>query len=469
MKNKWNAHVLGLSMTAWLLGACSQTEMDTITQSEGPSIGVIAHQNVRAEITQLMGAALSDPAVAQEVYALMTQLDPDHPAVSLAALWEINTGRLRGEDLSMDSSYQKGQPPTESVFKRAATGLLQEDPERFPRLSAGLNSKAPTQKSSYWETLLTEDPLQLYQLNTAEKSVGTARSADMITLTYVPDYETHANEAWTWSGPGATPVSAGMVTNEDLFEEAIWVLGPIDPCDLSGGTCDAVEVFPTGTAGGGNSGYLPPPTSAVPLLLPYNVNHEDVLEEDVLSTVIPMIKLNTRSWLGFGATHQKLSFWRASPDGVPSISNGVVVPSGKNYAIGKIRFRANNSSLSLWHPVYLEFDADWNQSENEELLVVFSEHHFSGSASTSAELSAGFDLKEGKIIPTPKATVKVGVTIKAGGTKLRGQQVFSRRQVLATITGPGLTGQEVTHGNVGYNVKKVSELDFFFTHYYTDL
>ena len=112
MKNKWNAHVLGLTMTAWLLGACSQTEMDTITQSEGPSIGAIAHQNVRAEITQLMGAALSDPAVAQEVYALMTQLDPDHPAVSLAALWEINTGRLRGEDLSMDSSYQKGQPPT---------------------------------------------------------------------------------------------------------------------------------------------------------------------------------------------------------------------------------------------------------------------------------------------------------------------------------------------------------------------
>ncbi len=25
---------------------------------------------------------------------------------------------------------------------------------------------------------------------------------------------------------------------------------------------------------------------------------------------------------------------------------------------------------------------------------------------------------------------------------------------VATITGPGLTGQEVTHGNVGYNLKK---------------
>ena len=470
MKNKWNARALSLSLAVLLLGACSQTEMETLTQSEGPSIGAIAHQNVRAEITQLMGAALSDPAVAQEVFGMMTQLDPAHPAVSLAALWEINTGRLRGEDLSMDTSYQKQPTSTSSLFISTASHLLASDPERFPRLSAGITSEGTVQKGSYWEHLLAEDPLQLYQLHSADKSVSSAKSEGLITLTYVPDFETQSNEAWTWDGPGSTPTSAGMVTNDGLFEEAIWVLGPIDPCDLSGGKCDAVEVFPTEQyASQQGAGYLPPPTSAVPLLLPYNVDHEDVLEQDVLSTVIPMIKLNTRSWLGFGATHQKLSFWRASPDGVPSISNGVVVPSGKNYAIGKIRFRAQQASMNLWHPVYLEFDADWNQSENEELLVVFSEHHFSGSASTSAELSAGFDLKEGKIIPTPKATVKVGVTIKAGGTKLRGQQVFSRRQVLATIVGPGLTGLEVTHGNVSYNVKKVSELDFFFTHYYTDL
>ena len=469
MKNKWNAPALSLGLAVLLLGACSQSEMETQTQSEGPSIGAMAHQPVRAEITQLIGAALSDPAVAQEVYGMMTQLDPAHPAVSLAALWEINTGRLRGEDLSIDASYQKTQPLTSSLFISAANHLLDSDPERFPRLSAGIKSEGTAQKGSYWENLLAEDPLQLYQLHSADKSQSSAKSEALITLTYVPDFDTQSNEAWTWDGPGSIPTSAGMVTNDDLFEEAIWVLGPIDPCDLSGGTCDAVEVFPAGTASGGSSGYLPPPTAAVPLLLPYNVNHEDVLEEDVLSTVIPMIKLNTRSWLGFGATHQKLSFWRASPDGVPSISNGVVVPSGKNYAIGKIRFRAQQASMNLWHPVYLEFDADWNQSENEELLVVFSEHHFSGSASTSAELSAGFDLKEGKIIPTPKATVKVGVTIKAGGTKLRGQQVFSRRQVLATIVGPGLSGQETTHGTVSFNVKKVSELDFFFTHYYTDL
>ena len=123
MKNKWNARALSLSLAVLLLGACSQAEMETLTQSEGPSIGAIAHQNVRAEITQLMGAALSDPAVAQEVFSLMSRLDPAHPAVSLAALWEINTGRLRGEDLSMDSSYQKQPTSTRSSAYSIASSL----------------------------------------------------------------------------------------------------------------------------------------------------------------------------------------------------------------------------------------------------------------------------------------------------------------------------------------------------------
>jgi hypothetical protein len=67
MKNKWDARALSLSLAVLLLGACSQTEIETLTQSEGPSIGAIAHQNVRAEITQLMGAALSDPLVAHSL------------------------------------------------------------------------------------------------------------------------------------------------------------------------------------------------------------------------------------------------------------------------------------------------------------------------------------------------------------------------------------------------------------------
>ncbi|PCJ95773.1 MAG: hypothetical protein COA50_08215 [Flavobacteriaceae bacterium] len=219
----------------------------------------------------------------------------------------------------------------------------------------------------------------------------------------------------------------------------------------------------------GKSDKSPPPYSGGPKLLTYNVNHGEIDEDDIISTVMPRFRVKGKDWLGFGRTHQKIDVYRATPDGKISVKNGTIKAESKAYNIGYFRFRKKGVKKGWWHKVDKEFDSDWNMSENEQVITVFSKHHFQGETSVELNTKAGFKLDESKITVTPSATLSSKVKITVGSAKQRVKAQLSRRQVLSTIVGKGITNETYTDGGVQYNVKKVGIFSFYFKHYYTDL
>ncbi len=250
-----------------------------------------------------------------------------------------------------------------------------------------------------------------------------------------------------------------------LDDNPVFVLSPIDICDIDGRDCIYTEVFPVGNG----DDDLPPPFNGNPKLLTYNVNHKDIEEDDIISSVMPRFRVKGKDWLGFAATHQKIEVFRGSPDGKITISGNTITAESKAYNIGYFKFRKKGVKKGWWHKVDREFDSDWNMSENEQAITIFSKHKLKGEASAELNTKAGLKLDGGKIKPVVEATVSSKVKVTVGAAKQRVKGQLSRRQVLSTIVGNGITNETYTDGGVKYNVKKVGIFSFYLKHYYTNL
>ena len=417
----------------------------------------------KKETSLLIGRVLSKNDIQEEVLACMREVSDNGEVASLGYLMGINKGIRKRESEKIKSKLTKGK----TLFLQSIEKELNDHKGDYPIIHDRVAKKAATSSTS---RLPQDDPdpgtlfdqgLQLY-IPYNEVNEGSTTSYDTYYTSEEMQDGSPTNSGYYFNGSYETYIPS--MDNNFIDTNPSFIISTIDSCDLVGGICTTVELF---------EATIPPPLATGPTLLTYSVNHNDIPDQDIITTRIPMIKINGTDWMQFGGTHQKFRVFRGGVDsGVTQNPDGTITVTGKGFQIGDdFRTKRKNARKENWINFDREFDVDWNQSENSHQIMVFSLHHWRGTAEGSGSIKYGYKYNiatgawEGTIDPTGGTTVKVS----SGNSIFRSNAELTRRQVLSTITGAGSTGKTKNDGGIEYNVKTVGIVDYYFKHWYTDL
>lgn len=431
-----------------------------------------AENELLKDVSLLVGHALTDAEVRAEVHSKIENTDALGELVSLSLL----LGRENGLSKKESTALKSGKLSLVSSTNRFTEAIVDEvaaNGSAYTALSGyfernGFNPTASKSTEGLKEqltTLLAGQNLEVYN-PFVEGSKPASKSEDVFYISYRPVQYAEVNEVYQYSGAdveAAALKSFGVVNNDFIDTHNVYIVGHMDPCDLPGKTCDYVDLVPDEPEG------QPEPITARAKLLTYNVNHSSIEEEDIVSTRFSGFKIDGNDWLGFAASHQKIEIYRGSADGKISVEDGKISAISKSYNINYYRIRAKGARKGWWYHHNDEFDDDWNMSENEQVITLFTKHHLTGSASVELNTKAGLELKNGSIQAVPQATVSSKVKVSLGSARQRTKAQLSRRQVLSTIVGPGVTQRTITRDGQQWNVKKSGIFHYYFKHYYTDL
>ena len=432
-----------------------------------PENGLYENEKLR-EITILVGTALSDPEVRREVERKIDQADPLEELVSLSYLLDSETAVSKREKAALKTgqlSLKAGQ----NAFKEAVLEEIGRGPEKYPHLS-GPASKGDLPLSSARQVghpghsileALAREGLELY--HPFEQQGLPTKGDRPLYVTYRPLEYRESNEAFQIIPESPAVVPFGIIDNDFIEGNEVYIIGRMDECDRPEAICDFVDLHTE------DDGAGPGPLPSAPTLLTYNVDHSSIEEKDIISTRFSGFRVDGKDWLGFAATHQKLMVYRGSPDGRITIEDGLIRAASNSYRVGYFRIRAKGARKGWWYHYNEEFDDDWNMSESEQAITVFTKHHFSGNVTVELNTKAGLKLDKGKVKPVAEATVGSKVKITVGSARQRSKSQLTRRQVLSSIVGPGVTGATVRRNGMDWNVKKSGIFHYYFKHYHTDL
>lgn len=424
------------------------------------------------DISLLVGQALTDADVRREVNSKIENADALHELVSMSFLLGLENGLTKKEARAMKTGKLRlasGVNRFRSALAEEVSAHLQDYKALSGYLSrSGINpavSKSAEGLTEPLTTLLAGQNLEVYYPY-GQESAASAKSNGVFYISYRPVQYVETNEVYQYSGGDFRTAALkpfGIVNNNFIETNNVYILGKMDECDLPDAPCGYVDLLPEEPSG------PPDPIEARAKLLTYNVNHSSIEEEDIVSTRFSGFRIDGNDWLGFGASHQKLDIYRGSADGKISVDDGKITATSKSYNINYYRIRAKGARKGWWYHHNDEFDDDWNMSENEQVITVFTKHHFAGSASVELNTKAGLKLEDGNIKAVPQATVSSKVKVSVGSARQRTKAQLSRRQVLSTIVGPGVTKMTVTKDGETWNVKKSGLFHYYFKHYYTDI
>ncbi|MBX9807621.1 MAG: hypothetical protein K2X95_07455 [Flavobacteriaceae bacterium] len=395
-----------------------------------------------------------------EVTKRMTEVSPDGEVVSFAYLLGKDKG-LRKNEMAKTISKEERK---NSLFAKALYAEIITNKADYPiiyQMSNKIKAISKTGRLAEPATPFTDENLQIYSPYNEINGYPEIPVTSYYTSEEMED-GSPTNEGMYFNRGRRTYIAS--MDNNFIDANPSFIISTIENCDIVGETCETVELF---------AGTTPPPLTTGPTLLTYSVNHNDIPDQDIITTRIPMIKINGTDWMQFGGTHQKFSIFRGGVDsGVTQNADGTVSVAGKGFKIGEdFRTKRKNARQKNWINFDREFDVDWNQSESSHQIVFFSLHHWRGDVEKDFNVKYGYKYNavtgvwEGTIDPTGSTNL----TIKQGEALFRSNAELSRRQVLSTIIGPGSTGKTKNDGGVEYNVKSVGIVDYYFKHWYTDL
>jgi hypothetical protein len=279
---------------------------------------------------------------------------------------------------------------------------------------------------------------------------------NQITTTYDPIVRDDWNEGFVFNLKGArissTLATKVSVVNDDYtFDHPTFVVTYLDD-----------DFYST-----------PPPTPTLPtpapnaVILGYNVNHTSISQEDILLSNIPEMRLKSKDYAGLFSRYIKIRIYRGSNklkinfDG--TVGSGA---EGDTFKYDEIRFEKKDGRYNEWKTVNIQFDPDWDMSENSQQLLLFTDHNLKGTAKAKVSAKVGYDFATKK--PTAEFTTSVDVEVELGDSKFRTNSELSRRSVLVHILGDTGLGTRYRNGN-NYNIKSVGALEFYFEHYFTDI
>lgn len=487
-----NAFIITLSIS--LFFSCADDEsVDLKTQNLNDK------QKLMQETSILLGKMLTNSDVKKALNQKMKEVDEDAEIVSFAYLFEQENGLRKNEV----SHFSKKGTNSANVFKAALQSEFEKNEGNYKTIANVLEVKTPNSlsfKSSALiaeelATLLVSEELQIFYPFDPEYEDDDTSVAEFY-VSYDPLNNDQTNTGYKFQ-VGMTDIDVvDGITNDFLDENPVYVIVPIDPCDIIGGECNFTELFPVvedpidlevlppspnqflihnpgGFTTGNTAGTSTNSTNTVPTttLLTTNTNHNNIPESDIISSYIPRIQINGTSWMGFGGTHQKLRFFRGTTDGaVTQNADGTITASGTKYTVKDFRCKRKYvKRKKRWLSFNAEFDPDWNMTENTQVMAVFSLHHISSTASAELTAKSGFKIENGEIKPNTEVSGSVKINFSLGSSKFRSNAEMSRRQILATIVGPGTTGKTKEDGGVQYNVKRIGIVDYYMKHFYTDL
>jgi hypothetical protein len=276
-----------------------------------------------------------------------------------------------------------------------------------------------------------------------------------ITTTYDPLIREDWNEGFLFTLTGYGPQGKLVPFVDDAYsvDHATLVVTYLDEDFYELQNTPPVPVLPT-----------PAPDAVI---LNYNVNHTSISQADILFTTIPEVKLTKRDYIGLFGRIIKVRLYRGSSrvkvnfDG--TVGAGV---DGDTFRYDLIKFSKDDIKFERWKTVNIQFDPDWDMTENSQQFFLFTEHNLTGKAKANAGVKVGYDFLTKE--PTAEATGSVNLEVESESSRFRVNKELSRRSVLAYVVGATDHGVRTRNG-IDYNVKNVGLLHFYFEHRFTDI
>jgi hypothetical protein len=279
--------------------------------------------------------------------------------------------------------------------------------------------------------------------------------AGSITTTYDPLIREDWNEGFLFSltGGGSQGSLVPFVDDTYSLDHATLVVTYLDEDFYELNNTPPVPELPT-----------PAPDAVI---LDYNVNHTSISQADILFTTIPEVQMADREYKKIFSRFVKVRLFRGSSK-VKVSFNGTVsaTAEGETYRYELIKFSKDDVDLKRWKTVNIQFDPDWDMTENSQQLLLFSHYTRSGKSKGTASAKVGYDFVNQK--PTAEYTTSVTVEAELEQSVFRTNSELSRRSVLASIVGASNFGVRTRNG-IDYNVKSVGPLRFYFEHRFTDI
>ena len=414
------------------------------------------------EFSQLLGEVLQEKDARVTLSKHIQQYDDFGDAVSLATLLGDKQHMPPSELATLSrvgntSSLRTGT----NTFREA---LLQHSLERldaYPFLERGLETFRARAERAQQRVSLQEELIAFFASQGLvihfpyEERFDWGTYTGSITTTYDPIIREDWNEGFLFSltGGGSRGSLVPFVDDAYSLDHATLVVTYLDEDFNEMNTTPPVPVLPT-----------PAPDAVI---LDYNVNHTTISQADILFTTIPEVQMANKDYKNLFSRFVKVRLFRGSSK-VKISFNGTVsaTAEGETYRYELIKFSKDDVDLKRWKTVNIQFDPDWDMTENSQQLLLFSHYTRTGKSKGTASAKVGYDFVNQK--PTTEFTTSVTVEAELEQSVFRTNSELSRRSVLASIIGASNFGVRTRNG-IDYNVKNVGPLHFYFEHRFTDI
>jgi hypothetical protein len=450
-----------------LFSACLPKEELQLTQADPlwtQTLPLDEWQQVETakEFSQLLGEVMQDKEARVTLSTHIQQYDDFGDAVSLATLLGDKQTMPPSELATLSRvrntiSSRTGANPFREI-------LLQHSLERFdayPFLERAFETfrgrpERPQQRVSLQEELIAFFASQGLVIHFPyEERFNWQTYAGSITTTYDPLIREDWNEGYLYSltGGGSQGSLVPFVDDAYSLDHATLVVTYLDEDFNEMNTTPPVPELPT------------PAADAV--ILNYNVNHTSISQADILFTSIPEVKMTNKDYKKIFSRFVKVRLFRGSSK-VKVSFNGTTSATveGETFRYDVITFSKDDIESKRWKTVNIQFDPDWDLSENSQQLLLFTELRRHGKAKGTANAKVGYDFVNQK--PTAEFTSSVVVEAELENSLFRTNSELSRPSVLAYIIGATDFGIRNRNG-IDFNVKSVGPLHFYFEHRFTDI
>jgi hypothetical protein len=414
------------------------------------------------EFSQLLGEVMRDKEARIALSQLIQQYDDFGDAVSLSAILvdqasmpPSELARLTTQKNSLAPKHESSQL-REAILDHSLANLSQ-----YPFLERSFETFRSQKGDSQARVSLREDLVAFYASQGLvihfpyEEQFDWNSYQGSITTTYDPLIREDWNEGFLFSLTGEGPQGKLVPFVDDAYsvDHATLVVTYLDEDFYELQNTPPVPVLPT-----------PAPDAVI---LNYNVNHTSISQADILFTTIPEVKLTKRDYIGLFGRIIKVRLYRGSSrvkvnfDG--TVGAGV---DGDTFRYDLIKFSKDDIKFERWKTVNIQFDPDWDMTENSQQFFLFTEHNLTGKAKANAGVKVGYDFLTKE--PTAEATGSVNLEVESESSRFRVNTELSRRSVLAYVVGATDHGVRTRNG-IDYNVKNVGLLHFYFEHRFTDI
>ncbi len=414
------------------------------------------------EFSQLLGEVMQDKEARIALSQLIQQYDDFGDAVSLSAILvdqasmpPSELARLTTQKNSLAPKHESSQL-REAILDHSLANLSQ-----YPFLERSFETFRSQKGDSQARVSLREDLVAFYASQGLvihfpyEEQFDWNSYQGSITTTYDPLIREDWNEGFLFSLTGEGPQGKLVPFVDDAYsvDHATLVVTYLDEDFYELQNTPPVPVLPT-----------PAPDAVI---LNYNVNHTSISQADILFTTIPEVKLTKRDYIGLFGRIIKVRLYRGSSrvkvnfDG--TVGAGV---DGDTFRYDLIKFSKDDIKFERWKTVNIQFDPDWDMTENSQQFFLFTEHNLTGKAKANAGVKVGYDFLTKE--PTAEATGSVNLEVESESSRFRVNTELSRRSVLAYVVGATDHGVRTRNG-IDYNVKNVGLLHFYFEHRFTDI